>query len=63
VFLAEIGKRVAEGRRHTAEVLQTIPADQPDLFAAASSNTLLKRSANARCLATWSNLRASGVGR
>jgi hypothetical protein len=47
VFLAEIGKRVAEGRRHTAEVLQAIPADQPGLFAAASSNTLLKRSANA----------------
>jgi len=43
VFIAEVGRRVAEGRRHTAEVLQTIPIDQPDLFAAAPGNTLLKR--------------------
>lgn len=42
IFLGEIGKRVAEGRRHTAEVLQTIPIDQPDLFAAAPRDTLLK---------------------
>jgi hypothetical protein len=34
VLLAEIGKRVAEDRRLAAEVLQTIPIDQPDLFAA-----------------------------
>jgi hypothetical protein len=33
VLLAEVGKRVAEDRRLTAEVLQTIPIDQPDLFA------------------------------
>jgi hypothetical protein len=34
VLLAEIGKRVAEDRRLAAEVLQTIPVDQQDLFAA-----------------------------
>ncbi|MBX9589216.1 MAG: hypothetical protein K2X43_07925 [Hyphomonadaceae bacterium] len=44
VFIAEVGRRVAEGRRHTSEVLQTIPIDQPDLFAAAPGDTLLKRS-------------------
>jgi predicted transcriptional regulator len=51
VFIAEVGRRVAEGHRHTAEVLQTIPIDQPDLFAAAPGDTLLKRPqavANAR---------------
>ena len=36
VLLAEVGKRVAEGRGLAAEVLQTIPVDQPDLFAAMS---------------------------
>jgi hypothetical protein len=34
VLLAEVGKRVAEGRGLAGEVLQTIPIDQPDLFAA-----------------------------
>ena len=34
VLLAEVGKRVAEDRRLAAEVLQTVPIDQPDLFAA-----------------------------
>src|SRR5262249_29588189 len=34
VLVAEVGKRVAEDRRLAAEVLQTIPIDQPDLFAA-----------------------------
>jgi predicted transcriptional regulator len=43
IFLGEVGRRVAEGRRHTAEVLQTIPIEQPDLFAAAPGDTLLKR--------------------
>jgi predicted transcriptional regulator len=33
VLLTEVGKRVAENRRLAAEVLQTIPIDQPDLFA------------------------------
>jgi hypothetical protein len=43
IFLAEVGRRVAEGSRHTAEVLQAIPADQPDLFAAAPSDVLRER--------------------
>jgi predicted transcriptional regulator len=33
VLLAEVGRRVAEGRGLAAEVLQTVPIDQPDLFA------------------------------
>ena len=42
VFLAEVGRRIAEGRRHAAEVLQTVPIDQPDLFALAPANALTK---------------------
>jgi hypothetical protein len=34
VLVAEVGRRVAEDRRLAAEVLQTVPIDQPDLFAA-----------------------------
>ena len=30
VFVAEVGRRVAEGRRLAAEVLQSVPIDQPD---------------------------------
>jgi hypothetical protein len=35
VFLAEVGKRVAANGLHAAEVLRTVPVDQPDLFATA----------------------------
>ena len=35
VFLAEVGKRVAANGLHAAEVLKTVPVDQPDLFASA----------------------------
>jgi hypothetical protein len=48
IFLAEVGRRVAEGRRHAAEVLQTVPIDQPDLFAAAPGDAPFKRSPAAR---------------
>jgi predicted transcriptional regulator len=34
VLLAEVGRRIAEDRRLAAEVLQTVPLEQPDLFAA-----------------------------
>ena len=37
VFLVEVGKRVAGNGVHTAEVLRTVPVDQPDLFATASA--------------------------
>jgi len=43
IFLTEVGRRVAEGRRHAAEVLQTVPLEQQDLFAAAPGDALLKR--------------------
>jgi hypothetical protein len=33
VFLTEVGKRVAGNGVYTAEVLRTVPVDQPDLFA------------------------------
>lgn len=42
VFLAEVGRRVAEGQRHLADVLNTVPADQPDLFAVAPGPVLNK---------------------
>jgi hypothetical protein len=35
VFLTEVGKRVAGNGVYTAEVLRTVPVDQPDLFATA----------------------------
>jgi len=56
VFLAEIGRRVAEGRRHVAEVLQTVPVDQADLFATAPGDTARR---NAQLT---SNGRATGPG-
>jgi predicted transcriptional regulator len=35
IFIAEVGRRVAEGRRHAAEVLQPVSLEQPDLFVTA----------------------------
>ena len=48
VFLAEIGRRVAEDRTLAAEVLQTIPIDQPDLFAALPGRQSLSPRSNGR---------------
>jgi ClpP class serine protease len=42
VFLAEVGKRVAENALHAAEVLRTVPVDQPDLFSTAHGGSSLK---------------------
>jgi hypothetical protein len=39
VFLTEVGKRVAGNGVYTAEVLRTVPVDQPDLFATAPGST------------------------
>lgn len=36
VFVAEVGRRVAEDQRLTAEVFQTITSNEPDLFATAA---------------------------
>jgi predicted transcriptional regulator len=55
IFLAEVGRRVAEGRRHAAEVLQSVPIDQPDLFAAAPGDALLKRPSAVRNVQLTSN--------
>jgi predicted transcriptional regulator len=48
VLLAEVGKRLAEDRTFAAEVLQTIPIDQPDLFAALPGQKSLSPRANGR---------------
>jgi hypothetical protein len=40
VFLGEVGKRVAANGLHAAEVLKTVPVDQPDLFATAPGPSL-----------------------
>jgi predicted transcriptional regulator len=50
VLLAEVGRRVAEDRRLTAEVLQTIPVDQPDLFAAMPGRQSLAPRASGRAV-------------
>ncbi|MGD9512274.1 MAG: hypothetical protein AB7X49_27420, partial [Geminicoccaceae bacterium] len=42
VFLVEVGKRVAGNGVHTAEVLRTVPVDQPDLFGTALGSGPLK---------------------
>jgi hypothetical protein len=41
-----VGRRVAEGRRHTAEVLEAAPLEQPDLFAAAVAARSPERTLN-----------------
>jgi predicted transcriptional regulator len=48
VLLAEVGKRVAEDRTLATEVLQTIPIDQPDLFAALPGRHSLSPRSNGR---------------
>jgi predicted transcriptional regulator len=62
VFVAEVGRRVAEDRRLAAEVLQTIPIDQPDLFATVPGDTPLKNQRSPRNLQLKSNGRAVGPG-
>jgi len=42
VFVTQIGKRLAGNHRLVSEVLETIAANQPDLFATASDDAPLK---------------------
>ena len=51
IFIAEVGRRVAEGRRLTAEVLEAAPLEQPDLFATAVVARSPERTFNGRDLA------------
>jgi hypothetical protein len=60
VFLAEVGKRVAANGLHAAEVLKTVPADQPDLFATAHGGTSLKSHPNPRPQHAGANGQALG---
>jgi hypothetical protein len=62
VFIAEVGRRVAEGRRHPAEVLQSVPIDQKDLFAIAPTGIEPRSQAAARDLRPRSNGHAAGPG-
>src|SRR5215831_2708002 len=48
IFIAEVGRRVAEGRRHMAEVLEAAPLEQPDLFATAVATRGSERTFNGR---------------
>jgi len=50
IFIAEVARRVVEGRRHTAEVLQAAPLEQPDLFATAVAVRSPERTFNGRGL-------------
>jgi hypothetical protein len=59
-FINEIGRRVAEGRRHVAEVLQTVPVDQTDLFATGPDDGAPRRKPASRTLPRTSNGRALG---
>jgi predicted transcriptional regulator len=42
VFVAQIGRRLAEDQRLVSEVLETIAVNEPDLFATASDDAPLK---------------------
>jgi hypothetical protein len=45
VFVAQVGRRLAGDHRLVSEVLETIAADNPDLFARATDDAVLKRAA------------------
>jgi hypothetical protein len=60
VLLAEVGRRVAEDRRLASEVLQTVPLDQPDLFAAMPGRQNLPPSANGRIAGQVAERREAG---
>jgi hypothetical protein len=59
VFLAEVGRRVAEDRRLASEVLQTVPVDQPDLFAIAPDSASFNSQPSPRNPQLRSNGRAA----
>lgn len=46
VFVAQVGRRLASDHRLVSEVLETIAADNPDLFAAATDDAPLKQRPN-----------------
>src|SRR5262245_22362946 len=62
VFLAEVGKRVAENALLAAEVLRTVPVDQPDLFATAQGGGSLKNHSSPRPQHSGTNGQALGTG-
>src|SRR5688500_17006140 len=62
VFLAEVGKRVATNGLHAAEVLRTVPVDQPDLFATAQGGGSLKSHPSLRPQHSGTNGQALGTG-
>jgi hypothetical protein len=61
VFLDEVGRRVAEGRRHASEVLGTIPRNDPDLLVARSGNAEAKQRSDPRNQQLASNGHALGT--
>jgi hypothetical protein len=61
VFLVEVGKRVAGNGVHTAEVLRTVPVDQPDLFATALGSGPLNAHAALRTQPLRTNGQAVGT--
>ena len=60
VFLAEVGRRVAENGLHAAEVLKTVPVDQPDLFATSPGGGPLNGHASLRAQHSSSNGQSAG---
>ena len=61
VFLTEVGKRVAGNGVYTAEVLRTVPVDQPDLFATAQGVGSLKSHPSPRPRHSSTNGQAPGT--
>ena len=60
VFVAQIGRRLAGDHRLVSEVLETIAADEPDLFATASDDAPLKNRPERRSTAPGETLKGNG---
>ena len=60
VFVAQVGRRLAQDHRLVSEVLETIAANEPDLFATASNDAPLRHRSAPR-VASVSELKPNGT--
>jgi hypothetical protein len=60
VFVAQVGRRLAGDHRLVSEVLETIAANEPDLFASASDDAPLKNRPASRGPMAGGELKANG---
>ena len=60
VFVAQVGRRLAQDHRLVSEVLETIATNEPDLFATASDDAPLRKRSAPR-VASVSELKPNGT--